>query len=187
MTDTEDAAVRKTRFSLSQETIAIATFSIALAGLITITTGRISDRLDRHISEIRSDTAAMQAEAHRSREEFRAREAAAWKEWRAREAESRKEFQATLARFREEYLAMQAQAREDRLAIQAEGRRDRMAIQAEGRRDRMALRAEGREDRKAFSEQMSRIAERQHFLEGQVGVLQDSVRAADRSAGNPER
>ena len=176
MTDTEDPAVRKTRFSLSQETIAIATFSIALAGLITITTGRISDRLDRHISEIRSDTAAMQAEAHRSREEFRAREAAAWKEWRAREAESRKEFQATLARFREEYLAMQAQAREDRLAIQAEGRRDRIA-----------LRAEGREDRKAFSEQMSRIAERQHFLEGQVGVLQDSVQAADRSAGNPER
>ena len=67
---------KRTRFSLSQETIAIVTVGVALAGLILMETGEI--RAEARADRARTDAAtrAMRAEGQADRAEMRA-------EWRA--------------------------------------------------------------------------------------------------------
>ena len=71
----------KTRIRISQETIAIVTVGLALAalmvtstGLVTASIGRVSDRLDHNVAELRAearaDRAATRAEARADREAF---------------------------------------------------------------------------------------------------------------------
>ena len=82
---------RFARFRLSQETIAIVTVGIALAGLILGTIGDLRD-------EARADRAAWQAESR----QFRAEAAAD----RAEAAADRRAWQATLDAFREEMRSL---------------------------------------------------------------------------------
>ena len=67
-----DAA--KTRIRISQETIAIVTVGLALAALVVTSTGRVSDRLDHNVAELRAearaDRDAIRAEARADREAF---------------------------------------------------------------------------------------------------------------------
>ena len=64
----------KTRIRISQETIAIVTVGLALAALVVTSTGRVSDRLDHNVAELRAearaDRAATRAEARADREAF---------------------------------------------------------------------------------------------------------------------
>ena len=58
-TNGEDRSTKRTRFALSQETIAIVTVGVALAGLILMNHG-----------QIRAETEAMRAEARADRQAF---------------------------------------------------------------------------------------------------------------------
>ncbi len=64
----------KARIRISQETIAIVTVGLALAALVVTSTGRISDRLDHNVAELRvearADRDALRAEARADREAF---------------------------------------------------------------------------------------------------------------------
>ena len=66
----------KTRIRISQETIAVVTVGLALAALVVTSTGRVSERLDRNVAELRAearaDRAALRAEARADRAELRA-------------------------------------------------------------------------------------------------------------------
>ncbi len=48
----------KARIRISQETIAIVTVGLALAALVVTSTGRISDRLDHNVAELRAEARA---------------------------------------------------------------------------------------------------------------------------------
>ena len=64
----------KTRTRISQETIAIVTVGLVLAALVVTSTGRVSDRLDHNVAELRAearaDRDATRAEARADREAF---------------------------------------------------------------------------------------------------------------------
>ena len=64
----------RTRIRISQETIAIVTVGLALAALVVTSTGRVSDRLDHNVAELRAearaDRDAIRAEARADREAF---------------------------------------------------------------------------------------------------------------------
>ncbi len=64
----------KTRIRISQEMIAVVTVGLALAALVVTSTGRVSERLDRNVAELRAearaDRAALRAEARADREAF---------------------------------------------------------------------------------------------------------------------
>ena len=62
----------KTRIRISQETIAIVTVGLALAALVVTSTGRVSDRLDHNVAELRAEARADRAEARAQREAIRA-------------------------------------------------------------------------------------------------------------------
>ncbi len=62
----------KTHIRISQETIAIVTVGLALAALVVTSTGRVSDRLDHDVAELRAEARADRAEARAQREAIRA-------------------------------------------------------------------------------------------------------------------
>ena len=97
-----DESQRTRRPRLSQETIAIVTVGVALAGLILVTTGDLRD-------ESRASRVAWQAESRQLRDEARA-DRAAW------QAESQK---------------LRDEARADRTAWQAENQKLRDDFQRE--------------------------------------------------------
>ena len=75
-TETERDAARPARLRLSQETIAIVTVDVALAGLILVAVGNLRDeaRADRAAAQAaaQTDRAAWQAETRQLRDEARA-------------------------------------------------------------------------------------------------------------------
>ena len=102
-----------TQFRLSQETIAIVTVGIALAGLNLATVGDLRDeaRADRAAwqaesrqlrDEARADRAAWQAENQRRRDEARADRAA----WQAENQRRRDEFQREILRLTAEHAKL---------------------------------------------------------------------------------
>ena len=84
-----------TQFRLSQETIAIVTVGIALAGLNLATVGDLRD-------EARADRAAWQAESRQLRDEARADRAA----WQAENQRRRDEFQREILRLTAEHAKL---------------------------------------------------------------------------------
>ena len=64
----------RTRIRVSQETVAVVTVGLALAALVMTSTGRVSDRLDHNVAELRAearaDRDAIRAEARADREAF---------------------------------------------------------------------------------------------------------------------
>ncbi len=66
----------ETRIRISQEMIAIVTVGLALAALVVTSTGRVSDRLDRNVAELRAEAraerAAIRDEGEAMRDEARA-------------------------------------------------------------------------------------------------------------------
>ena len=97
-------------FKLSQETIAIVTVGLALAGLEI--TSDIRTRAETQA--VRAEIQTVRTEGHADREAIRA------------EARADRE-------------AIRAEARADREAIRTEGRADREALRAEARADREAF------------------------------------------------
>ena len=83
----------KARIRISQETIAIVTVGLALAALVVTSTGRVSDRLDHNVAELRAearaDRDAIRAEARADRAEARADRAEARAQREALRAEAR--------------------------------------------------------------------------------------------------
>ena len=129
-------------FKLSQETIAVVSVGLALAGLILTTTSGIRDEARADREAFRSEMQALRAEARADRAEARA----------DREA------------LRTEARADRDDARADREALRAEARADR----DEARADREALRAEARADREAFEKHITRLMQEQSQLTGMV-------------------
>ena len=67
-----DRSTKRTRFSLSQETIAIVTVGVALAGLILMNHGEIRAEREAMRAEARADRAESRAEREAMRAEGRA-------------------------------------------------------------------------------------------------------------------
>ena len=126
-------------FKLSQETIAIVTVGLALAGLILTTTSGIRDEARADREAFRSEMQAMRAEARADREALRS-----------------------------EMQALRDEARADREAIRAEAHAAREAMRAEAHAAREALHAEARADREAFEKHITRLTQEQSRLTGMV-------------------
>ena len=97
-------------FKLTQETIAIVTVGLALAGLILTTTNGIRDEARAEREAFRSEMQALRTEARADREALR--------------TEARSD---------------RAEARADREALRAEAHAEREALRAEARADREAF------------------------------------------------
>ena len=125
-------------FSLSQETIAIVTVGVALAGIILVNQGDMR-------AEGRADRARMDATLNAFRAEAQADRARMDAKQEAFLAEAR----ADRARMNAEQEAFRAEARADRA---------RMDAKLE------AFRAEARADRETFAKQVTRLVEQQGTL-----------------------
>ena len=108
-----DESQRTRRPRLSQETIAIVTVGVALAGLILVTTGNLRDESrasrvawqaeSRQLrDEARADRAAWQAESQKLRDEARADRTA----WQAESQKLRDDFQRQSETFQREILRL---------------------------------------------------------------------------------
>ena len=163
----ETRRTKQARFSLSQETIAILTVGVALAGLILVNQGDMR-------AEARADRASMEAALNGLRTEARADRANMEAALNGLRAEAR----ADRANVEEAVNGLRAEARADRANVEeavnglrAEARADRANMEAALN----GLRAEARADREAFANQITRLVERQGTLSGLVEGLEHAV------------
>ena len=120
---------KKTRIRVSQETVAIVTVGLALAalmvtstGLVTASIGRVSDRLDHNVAELRAEARADRAEARVQREAIRAEARVQREAIRAEARADREAFArqiAKLAAGQAHLVGLIESLRDDRLAADA--------------------------------------------------------------------
>ena len=122
---------RRPMFKLNQETIAVVTVGLALAGLIITSNHGIRSEMQAMRAEARADREAWQAESVRLRAEDRANLEA----WQKERDQLRAEDRANLEAWQKERDRLHGEARADREAWQAEAR----ALRAEAGTDREAL------------------------------------------------
>ena len=126
---------RRPMFKLSQETIAVVTVGLALAGLVVAGDNGIRSEMQAMRAEARADREAIRAEARADREAIRAEARADREAWQAESDRLRAEDRASLEAWQKERDRLHDEARADREAWQAEAR----ALRAEAGADREAL------------------------------------------------
>ena len=153
---------KRAGFSLSQETIAILTVGVALAGLMVTLAGFMFVNMD----SMRADLTRIEMALDTMRAEARA---------------DRERFDAAIA-------AMRVEARADRDRLDAAI--DAMRTEAQAERDRFdaviaAMRAEARADRETFTKRITRLVEQQGTLNGLVQRLRTSIASPQEEQSGP--
>ena len=116
-----DEHQRTKRLRISQETIAIVTVGVALAGLILVTTGDLRD-------EGRASRVAWQAESQQLRNEWQAESQQLRNEWQEESRQLRDEARADRTAWQAESQRLRDEARADREAFQRESETFRREI-----------------------------------------------------------